>query len=123
VIVPGLFFEARGKHPFVEEESREVPVDMHYATMEQDDVTYHLPPGMTLDGLPEERNIEWTGRIGLSINVTSANGAVTIKRTFVRASALIDPSLYSSLRNIYQRISAADQQQIVLSRAADAGAN
>jgi hypothetical protein len=123
VIVPGLFFEARGKHPFVEEESREVPVDMHYATMEQDDVTYHLPPGVKLDNLPQERNIEWTGRIGLSINVTSASNAVTVKRAFVRTSALIDPSLYSSLRNIYQRISAADQQQIVLSRAADTGAN
>jgi len=36
---------------------------------------------------------------------------------------LVDPSLYSSLRNMYQRISSADQQQIVLSRAADAGAN
>jgi hypothetical protein len=96
---------------------------MHYATMEQDEVTYHIPPGVSLDGLPQEANIEWTGRIGLSINATSANGAVTVKRTFVRTSALVDPSLYSSLRNIYQRISSADQQQIVLSHAADSSAN
>jgi hypothetical protein len=123
LIVPGLFFEARGKHPFIEEDSRQVPVDMHYATMEQDEVTYHIPPGVSLDGLPQEANIEWTGRIGLSINATSANGAVTVKRTFVRTSALVDPSLYSSLRNIYQRISSADQQQIVLSHAADSSAN
>ena len=123
LIVPGLFFEARGKHPFVEEDSRQVPVDMHYATMEQDEVTYHLPPGVKLDSLPQERKIEWTGRIDLSMNAMSANDAVTVKRTFVRTSALVDPSLYSSLRNMYQRISSADQQQIVLSRAADAGAN
>lgn len=123
VIVPGLFFEAKGKHPFVEEDSRQVPVDMHYATMEQDEVTYHLPPAVKLEGLPQEVNIEWTGRIGLSISATSTNGAVTVKRTFVRTSALVDPSLYTSLRNIYQRISSADQQQIVLSRASDAGAN
>ena len=44
--MPGLLFEARGKHPFVAEESRSVVVDLHYATLEQDEVTYHFPPGV-----------------------------------------------------------------------------
>jgi hypothetical protein len=122
LIVPGLLFEARGKHPFVEE-SREVPVDLHYATMEQDEVTYHLPSGVKLDTLPHDPKIEWTSRIGLSMKVASAADAVTIKRTFVRTSALLDPSLYGTLRYIYRQISAADQQQLVLSRADDAAGN
>jgi hypothetical protein len=46
MIVPGFLFEARGKHPFTEEKSREVAVDLHYATMEEDEVTYHFPAGL-----------------------------------------------------------------------------
>jgi len=123
LIMPGLLFEARGKHPFVAEESRSVAVDLHYATMERDEVTYHFPPGVKADDLPAARNIEWDNRIGLTIEVKPADGAVTVKRMFVRTSALLDPSYYNNLRAIYQQISSSDQQQMVLSRAAEAGTN
>jgi hypothetical protein len=53
------------------------------------------------------------------IEATPAAGSVTVKRTFVRSTAMLDSSLYSALRFVYQRISRADQQQIVLSRAGD----
>ena len=122
LIVPGLLFDARGRHPFVEE-SREVPVDLRYATMEDDEVTYHLPSGMNLDSLPNDPQIEWTSRIKLSMKFTPTNRAVTVKRTFVRTSALLDPSLYSTLRYIYQRMAVADQQQIVMSRTTETSAN
>jgi hypothetical protein len=121
--MPGLLFEARGKHPFVAEESRSVVVDLHYATLEQDNVTYHFPPGVKADDLPAGRSIEWANRIGLTIQVTPADGAVTVKRMFVRTAALVDPSYYNNLRAIYQQISSADQQQIVLSRVTEAEAN
>jgi hypothetical protein len=114
--LPGALFEAREKHLFVEQEAREVPVDLHYATMEQDEVTYHLPSGLDLLSLPTDPNLEWTERIKMSITAAPADGAVSVKRTFVRTSALLDPSLYSTLRYIYQRIATADQQPIVLGR-------
>ena len=123
LIMPGLLFEARGKHPFVAEESRNVAVDLHYATLEQDEVTYHFPPGMKADDLPAARNIEWDNRIGLTIAVTPGDGAVTVKRMFVRSAALLDPSYYNNLRAIYRQISSSDQQQMVLSRAGEAGGN
>jgi hypothetical protein len=86
-------------------------------------ITYHLPSGVKLDTLPHDPKSEWTSRIGLSMKVSSAADAVTVKRTFVRTSALLDPSLYGNLRYIYQQISAADQQQIVLSRVDNAAGN
>jgi len=42
---------------------------------------------------------------------------------FVRTAALVDPSYYNNLRAIYQQISSADQQQMVLSRVTEAGTN
>jgi hypothetical protein len=123
LILPGVFFESRGKHPFVEEDVREVPVDLHYATTEEDEVTYRLPTGITLDSLPTDPGVEWASGIKLAIQVTRADGSVTVKRTFVRNAAMLEPSLYGALRYVYRRISRADQQQIVLSRAAEVSGN
>ena len=50
--LPGLFFQARAKHPFAAQDKRLTPVDVHYAKTEQDEVTYHLPAGFTLEVLP-----------------------------------------------------------------------
>jgi hypothetical protein len=123
LILPGLFFETRGKDPFVEEDSREVPVDLHYATMEQDEVTYRLPSGMKVESLPTDPGVDWAGGISVSIKVTRADGSVTVKRTFERTKAVLDLSLYGALRFVSQRISRADQQQIVLSRAEEVSTN
>ena len=53
--LPGLFFESRAKHPFIAEEKRTIPVDVHYAREEQDSVTYHLPPGYSVESSPADR--------------------------------------------------------------------
>jgi hypothetical protein len=116
LIVPAFLFEARGKHPFVEDEEREVPVDLHYATMEEDEVVYHLSPAAKLNSLPRDEDYEWAGRIGFSTRFKQADGGVTVKRTFIRTAAVIDPSLYSNLRYSYKRVSNADQQQLVFDR-------
>lgn len=123
LILPGMFFEAHGKRPLAEDEAREVPVDLHYATLEQDEVTYRIPPGMNLDSLPTDPGVDWAGGIKLAIEATPAAGSVTVKRTFVRSAAMLDPSLYSALRFVYQRISRADQQQVVLSKAGELAGN
>ena len=44
LFLPGLFFEAKSKHPFVAQDKRTIPVDVHYARSEQDDVTYRPAP-------------------------------------------------------------------------------
>jgi len=123
LILPGLLFASSGKHPFAEEESRSVPVDLHYATMEKDEVVYHLPSAMKLESVPRDPRVEWTSRIALSIEAIPSDGALTVKRTFIRTATLIEPSLYNNLRAIYRQISSADQQQIVLSQPAETASN
>jgi hypothetical protein len=123
LILPGLFFDAHGTHPFAEEGPREVPVDLHYATMEQDEVTYRLPAGMKLESLSTDPGVEWAGGVKLAIQATQGDGSITVKRSFARTRAVLEPSLYNALRFVYQRASRADQQQIVLSRADESAAN
>ncbi|UWZ84317.1 DUF3857 domain-containing protein [Occallatibacter riparius] len=124
MIVPAFFFEARGKHPFVDDDgTRRVPIDLHYATLEQDDLTYKLPAGMKMGSLPRNDNIAWAGQLGLTVAVKESDGAVNVKRKFVRAAAMFEAGMYGNLQYIYKRISNSDQQQIVLERQTETAAN
>jgi hypothetical protein len=51
--LPGLFFESRAKHPFVAQDKRTIPVDVHYPKLEQDQVTYSLPAGFNVESSPQ----------------------------------------------------------------------
>jgi Domain of Unknown Function with PDB structure (DUF3857)/Transglutaminase-like superfamily len=114
LILPGLFFQARDRHPFLDESERNVPVDLHYATIEQDRVAFHLPAGMTLVSTPNDPRVEWADHIKMTVQATPSEGVITVERSFINNSALLDPSLYNTLRYIYKRIANADQQPIVV---------
>jgi Domain of Unknown Function with PDB structure (DUF3857)/Transglutaminase-like superfamily len=117
LLLPGFFFETR-PHPFVNEEKRLAPVDMHYGDEISDEMTYHLPPGMTVEGAPQDEKIPWAGHAVLvSKTNTSTAGEVTVTRQLARAFTFAKPQEYQNLHDFYQKVAAADQQQLVLARA------
>lgn len=119
LILPGLFFETRAKHPFVAQDKRETPIDVHYPKMEQDDVTYHLPPSYSVESAPHTNDVKWPGFAALGINsVVNKDGTLDVTRVFARNYTLLRPEAYNDLHDFYLKLAAADQQQIVLSRAA-----
>jgi Domain of Unknown Function with PDB structure (DUF3857)/Transglutaminase-like superfamily len=121
LLLPGFFFEARGRVPFVKEEKRLVPVDMHYGDRVSEEVKYHLPAGMVVEGAPPDANIPWTGHAAYVTKTLQAPGEVTISRTIARAFTQAKPEEYQDLRGFYQKVAAADQQQLVLTTQAPAG--
>jgi hypothetical protein len=52
------------------------------------------------------------------IKTTQKAGTVTINRQLVRAFTLAKAEEYQDLRGFYQKVAAADQQQLVLTTAA-----
>ncbi|HTW60320.1 MAG TPA: DUF3857 domain-containing protein [Terracidiphilus sp.] len=117
-ILPGLFFESRAKVPFVAQSSRTTPIDLHFPMMETDEVDYTLPPGYTVESSPEFPDLTWPRYAVMRIDSGTGNGELTVKRMFARDFAFLGPESYSDLRGFYQKVAAADQQQIVLTRAA-----
>jgi Domain of Unknown Function with PDB structure (DUF3857)/Transglutaminase-like superfamily len=118
LIVPGLFFETRAKHPFVAQNKRTVPIDLRYPKMEQDSVTFHLPPGYTMESSPYTNDVKWPGFAALGINsVVKKDGSLEVVRIFARNFTWLKPETYNDLRDFYLKLAAADQQQIVLVRA------
>jgi len=117
LLVPGLFFETHGSHPFVSQDKRLTPVDMHYAELVSDDVTYELPAGLTVESAPEPGKIPWEGHAVMLIKSQTSPSEVDITRTFARSFTFAHTGDYQALHDFYQKVATADQQQLVLDRA------
>jgi hypothetical protein len=114
LMLPGFFFETRGSHPFVDQEKRLEPVDMHYAEQVTDQIVYHLPAGFIVEGAPQNAQIPWPGHASFATKTIPAPGQITIARQLTRAFTLVKPEEYQGLRDFYQKVAIADQQQLVL---------
>ena len=115
LLLPGFFFETRAARPFVDQEKRQEPVDMHYGDQVTDQVTYHLPAALAVEGSPQTAQVTWPSHaVFATKTVNTTPGEITIARQFSRAFTFVKPEEYQELRGFYQKIAAADQQQLVL---------
>jgi Domain of Unknown Function with PDB structure (DUF3857) len=121
LIVPGFLFETRGHVPFVNEEKRKTPVDMHYGEIVTDQITYHLAPGMSVEGLPADEKNLWNDHAIYYAQVRSTSGRVQATRSLARAFTFAKPFEYQDLRTFYLKVAEADQEQLVLSPQPDQG--
>jgi hypothetical protein len=120
--LPALFFESRSKHPFVARDKRITPIDVHYPKIEQDDVTYHLPQGFSLESALQPANTSWPNHAMLKVVSSSSAGSAKITRSLVYNFTLLDATDYPDLHDFYQKVATADQQQLVLTRTTTAAA-
>ncbi len=116
VFLPALFFDSKAKQPFVAQEKRTTPVDVHYPKQQQDDVTYHLPPGFTLDSALPPTSAVWPDHAVIKIASQFSGDSVEVSRTLAYNFTLLQPSDYGNLHDFYQKVATADQQQLVLTR-------
>jgi len=123
VFLPGLFFESHANHPFVAQDKRDVPIDVHFASIDQEEVVYHLPAGFAVESLPQATTLSWPNHAVVKISSASKDNNVTIVRNFAHNYAILDPKEYTDLHDYYQKIATADQQQLVLTRAAAPAGN
>ena len=114
MILPGFFFETRATVPFVNEDKRTIPVDMHYGRRVTDEITYHLPDGVTVEGVPADANIPWPSHAALISKTVAQPGQITIRQTLLVGFTIAKPDEYHDLRSFYQKVAAADQEQLVL---------
>jgi hypothetical protein len=121
ILLPAFFLQTRSNYPFVNEEKRLEPVDMHYPEQFTDQIVYHLPPGLTVEGVPQNNRIAWEGHAVVATKTISAPGQVTVMYNLARAFTFAKPEEYQNLRGFYQKVAAADQAQLVLAKTPHAG--
>jgi hypothetical protein len=114
LILPGFFFETRESEPFVNEQTRLEPIDMHYAEQVTDQLTHDLPAGASVEGAPQEARVSWEGHAVYIAKSKSDPGQITVARVLARAFDVARPVDYQDLRGFFQKVAAADQGQLVL---------
>jgi hypothetical protein len=121
--MPGFFFESRGKHPFVAEDKRSIPVDVQYPAMITEDVTYRLPDGVGVENSPQASNAIWPDHALVKVGSAVSGQKLEVARSLAYNYTLLAADQYANLHDFYQKVATADQQQIVLTKAAIAKGN
>ena len=121
LILPRIFFESRETNPFPAEEKRVLPVDMRYPSQEQEQITYVFPAGFTQEGTPQDAKFTWQNNAAYQLRTKVEAGSVTNSRVLARGFTLLEAGEYDELRNFYQKVITADQQQLVLTAARPTG--
>jgi len=116
LIFPAFFFESRAKHPFVAKDKRITSIDLHYAKIEHDDVTYHVPAGYTIESAPESSEDTWLDHASLRIVINAKEDSFGVERILTPSFHLLSPSEYDDLHDFYLRLATSDQQQLVFIR-------
>jgi transglutaminase-like putative cysteine protease len=115
IVLPRMFFEAQEKNPFPQESSRELPIDMRYPAQEQEQITYVLPAGFSLERTPSDADLKWQENAAFQLRTKVEGSSVTDARILARGFTLLDAKDYDGLHDFYQKVIAADQQSLVLS--------
>jgi len=121
LLFPGFFFETRASHPFVDQEKRMEPVDMHYGEIVGDQITYHLPAGFAVEGAPPDASISWPDHAICVTRSLASPDQIIIARKLARGFTFASQKDYQDLRGFYQKVAAADQGQLVLTSATPKG--
>jgi hypothetical protein len=116
IVLPGLFFETHANNPFVTQENRETPIDMHFPRVEEDDVTYHIPSGYTLETPPTDAGAGWEDHALMSTTFKTTRDSLNVLRTFIYIFTVLNPSEYPALHDFFLQVVAADHTQLILTR-------
>jgi len=114
ILLPGFFFETQSHHPFIDQDKRETHVDMRYGDQVTGQVTYRIPKGMAVEGAPKSAEITWPDHAVLIAKAEPSPGKITLERGLYRNFTFAKPEEYQDLRGFYQKVAAADQQQLVI---------
>jgi hypothetical protein len=113
-LVPVGLFSASEKHVF-EHANRIHPIYVRYPYSTVDDVTIDLPSGWQVASLPAAHNPSAnTHIVGYSLQLENDKNALHLTRKLDIDFLLLDAKYYTALRNFFQTVRTADEEQIVL---------
>ena len=118
VLLPVGLFSAKQRHTF-DHADRVHPIYVAYPFQEADDISIEIPSGWQVSSLPTPWND--TGRI-VSYTLAAENnqGKLHVSRSLAVDFIFLEQKYYPALRNYFQEIRTADEQQMVLQPGAPA---
>ena len=110
--MPVGLFGAPEKHLF-DHTDREHPIYFEFPFERDDDVSIDLPLGWQISTLPTP-NKQDGHIVTYSMQAENNKGSLHLTRKLNVDFLLLDPKYYSALRNFFQVVRTADEQQVIL---------
>lgn len=120
-LVPVGLFGGPEKHAF-EHATRVHPIYFSYPSSKLDDVTIDLPLGWQVSSLPAVPDLDAKAAL-YTLKIENNKGTLHLTRRLKMDLVMVDQKLYPSLRNFFQAVRTADEQQIVLQPGATSASN
>ena len=111
-LVPVGFFTAREKHLF-EHANRVHPLYFEFPSQTRDDVKLQLPLAWSVKSVPPAQNQDQK-LVAYTLKVEDDKGEEHIVRQLKLDLLGLDQKYYGALRNFFQQVKTADEQQIVV---------
>jgi hypothetical protein len=119
IFVPLSIFAAGAHDPFTSSH-REVPIDLRYPYMEQDEVTLHLPAGFQVESVPEKAHATLPAMAGYASGTKADGQTITFARNYVMVNVLYSAAEYDKLKGFFDDVTNKDRAQAILHLAAAA---
>lgn len=121
-LIPAGLFTAVEKQLF-QHESRVQPIYVEYPSEKDDDVTIEIPEGWRVASVPTPQTQNAARVLAFKLRVDISGATLHITRNLSWDFLLVEPKYYPTLREFFQRVRTADDQQIVLEPATPATGN
>jgi len=118
VLLPLSIFAAAQKNPFTAEQ-RKHEIYYDYQRQTEDEVVLHVPDGFSVESLPQP-TANNLGALRFKAGWSGDGQTVTFKRTMIIDTISVDRQYYAQIRSFYKRAATADQDTVVLKKAAKA---
>lgn len=115
-MVPLSVFASTQKSPFPSEQ-RKTAIYFRYAYGVDDEVTLTLPAGYDVESLPTAASID-AGALRYQNSYQKRDDAVVLSRKLVVEAEIVGSDKYPVLRTFFSKVSGADQEQVILRKAA-----
>jgi hypothetical protein len=118
LILPLVIVDSWRGHHFVSQQKRITAIDMQYPRAEEDVVYYWPPEGFAIESSPQPADAIWPALAALRIRQSTTEGVTTVNRSFVYTFTGLPAWQYAGLYDFFQKVAAADQQQLVFTKVA-----
>ena len=127
LLVPADLFQVNS-HSLFPEAKRELAIDMHFPSWNQDAVRWTLPASLILEMSPTAEQAQVPNKIAFDMSTRPGPNSITIFRNVTVGRTFYSVPDYPELKSFYSKLEAKDQETLVLTRApagvkADSGAN
>jgi len=119
LLVPVHIFQVNEK-PVFSSSNRTNPIYLWYLTRQIDEVHIALPPSIELESLPANDSVKLDYALYSTTQKQESSNSIMARRDLIMGGMAFPTNMYKEIKNFYDKVKAADDEQMILKGSAHA---